>query len=75
MLACTDQILSHAITSNVLIDIYLLCWLLWVIPKYYCAFSDYSDILPLGLYLINIVCFDIAGILLCHCWQYRCFAS
>jgi hypothetical protein len=56
-------------------DIYLLCWLLWVIPKYYYAFSDYIDILPLGLYLINIVYFDNAGILLCLRWLYRCFAS
>jgi hypothetical protein len=46
----------------------LICWLLWVISKYYCAFFGYIDILPLRLCLIDIVCFDNAGILLCLLW-------
>jgi hypothetical protein len=35
----------------------------------------YIDILPLGLCLIDIVCLDNAGILLCLLWPYRYFAS
>jgi hypothetical protein len=73
MLACIG--LSHAIISNVLFDIYLICWLLWVISKYYCAFFSYIDILPLGLCLIDIVCLDNAGILPCLLWPYRYFSS
>jgi hypothetical protein len=67
--------LSHAIIGNVLFDIYLICWLLWAISEYYCAFFSYIDTLPLGLCLIDIVCFDNAGILLCLLWPYRYFAS
>jgi hypothetical protein len=43
--------------------------------KYYCALFGYIDILPLGLCLIDIVCLDNAGILLCLLWPYRYFAS
>jgi hypothetical protein len=75
MLACPRQILSHAIIGNVLLDIYLICWLLWVISKYYCAFFGYIDTLPLGLCFIDIVCFDNAGILLCLLWLHRYFTS
>jgi hypothetical protein len=58
-----------------LFDIYLICWLLWIISEYYCAFFGYIDTLPLGLCLIDIICFDNAGILLCLLWLYRYFAS
>jgi hypothetical protein len=75
MLACTGQILSHAIIGNVLLDIYLICCLLWVISEYYYAFFGYIDTLPLGLCLIDIVCFDNARILLCLLWLHRYFAT
>jgi hypothetical protein len=42
---------------------------------HYCAFFGYIDTLPLGLCLIDIVCFDNAGVLLCLLWPYRYFAS
>jgi hypothetical protein len=71
----------------------MICWLLWTISEYYCAFFGYIDtlsfelfaswatlplglaswacllgyfnMLPLGPCLIDIVCFDNAGILIC----------
>jgi hypothetical protein len=52
---------------------YVICWPLWAISKYYCAFFGYIDTLPLGLCLIDIVCFDNAGIPLCLLWPYRYF--
>jgi hypothetical protein len=47
----------------------------WAISEYYCAFFGYIDTLPLGLCLIDIVCFDNARTLLCLLWLYRHFAS
>jgi hypothetical protein len=61
--------------GSVLFDelIYVICWPSWAISEYYYAFFGYIDTLPLiGLCLIDIVCFDNAGILLC---LLGCFAS
>jgi hypothetical protein len=71
MLAFIGQFYLSAILGN----IYMICWLLWAISEYYCAFFGYIDILPLGLCLIHIVCFDNARILLCLLWPHRYFAS
>jgi hypothetical protein len=43
----------------------LICWSSRAISKYYSALFGYIDTLPLRLCLIDIVCFDNAGILIC----------
>jgi hypothetical protein len=54
---------------------YLICWLLWVISKYYCAFFGYMDTFPLGLCLIDIVSLNDAGILLCLLGYFASWAA
>jgi hypothetical protein len=71
----TTCILQHAVVCWVTADIYLICWLLWAISEYYCALFCHIDTLPPGLCLIDIVCFDNAGIPLCLLWPYRYFTS
>jgi hypothetical protein len=71
MLACIGQLYLNAILGNVLFDMEPA----WAISKYCCAFFGYIDTLPLGLCLIDIVCFDNTGTVLCLLWLYRHFAS
>jgi hypothetical protein len=71
MLAFVGQFWLSANLGTVILDMEPA----WDISEYCCAFFSYINILPIGLCLIDIVCFDNAGILLCLFWLYRHFAS